>query len=84
MFVLQKAQGNHASSSHTGLYHAQLLAPGAGGNAAALLSSEWCQLLSRIGDELMLTLLLHGSIYSPLPGNNLLQLTGRPASVVGS
>lgn len=30
----------------------------------------------------MLSLLLHGSIFSPLPGNNLLQLVGRPVSVV--
>jgi hypothetical protein len=81
--LLQKVPGSRNSSSHTGLYHAQLVAPGAGGNASALLSSEWCQLLSRIGDELMLSLLLHCSIFSPLPGNNMLQLTGRPVSMVG-
>lgn len=62
------------------------MAPGAGGNAASLLSWEWCQLLSRVGDELMLALLLHGSIFSPLPGgdgSNLLQVAGRPVSLVG-
>jgi hypothetical protein len=80
----QKTHGmrGSSSSSHTGLYHAQLVAQGAGGNAAALLSSEWCQLLSRIGDELMLSLVLYGSVFVPLPGGNMLQVTGRPVSMV--
>jgi hypothetical protein len=74
--------GSSGGGAAPGLYHSQLSSPGSGGNAAALASSEWCQLLSRIGDELMLVLLLHGSIFAPLPGSNLLQLTGRPLSLV--
>lgn len=53
------------------------------GNAAALQGPDWCQLLGRVGDEVMLALLMHGSIFAPLPGGgNLLQLTGRPLSLV--
>ena len=40
-------------------------------------------LLSRCGDALMLHLLLHASVFAPLPGGCLLQLSGLPAAEVG-
>jgi hypothetical protein len=44
-----------------------------------------CQvLLSRCGDALMLHLLLHASVFAPLPGGCLLQLSGLPAAEVGA
>lgn len=44
-----------------------------------------CQvLLSRCGDALMLHLLLHASVFAPLPGGCLLQLSGLPAAEVGN
>jgi hypothetical protein len=39
-------------------------------------------LLSRCGDALMLHLLLHASVFAPLPGGCLLQLSGLPAAEV--
>jgi hypothetical protein len=41
-------------------------------------SPEWQQLLARIGDTLMLHLLLHTSIFLPLPNNSFLQVVGKP------
>jgi hypothetical protein len=45
--------------------------------AEALRSSEWRQLHARVGDELMLHLLLHAAIFAPLPNGCYLQLAGR-------
>eukprot|EP00775_Hariotina_reticulata_P002141 gene2141-2460_t len=73
----QRAGQDGASSSFIpGLYHAQQQQ--ANTSTALLLGAEWQQLLSRIGDELMLLLLLHSSIFVMLPGSNYLQVTGKP------
>jgi hypothetical protein len=52
------------------------------GDFAALLAPEWSTLLSRVGDELMLALLLHGAVFAPLPGGNYVQLAGTPVHTV--
>ena len=44
-----------------------------------LMSEPWQLLLSRIGDVLMLHLLMHAAIFKPLPNSCFLQLTGTPA-----
>ena len=44
-----------------------------------LKSKPWQLLLSRIGDVLMLHLLMHAAIFKPLPNSCFLQLTGVPA-----
>lgn len=49
---------------------------------AALLTPAWQLLLARIGDELMLHLLQHTSIFLPIGGCNVLQATGRPVTEV--
>ena len=41
-----------------------------------LKSEPWQLLLSRIGDVLMLHLLMHAAIFKPLPNSCFLQLTG--------
>ncbi|ERN05303.1 hypothetical protein AMTR_s00007p00154760 [Amborella trichopoda] len=43
-------------------------------------SRAWIQLLSRIGDSYMVHILRHVSIFLPLSGGNLLQMTGPPIS----
>ena len=56
---------------------------GAGQSDASMLeelkSEPWQLLLSRIGDVLMLHLLMHAAIFKPLPNSCFLQLTGIPA-----
>jgi hypothetical protein len=47
-----------------------------------LKSEPWQLLLSRIGDTLMLHLLMHAAIFKPLPNGCFLQLTGIPADQV--
>lgn len=47
-----------------------------------LKSEPWQLLLSRIGDALMLHLLMHAAIFKPLPNGCFLQLTGAPADQV--
>jgi hypothetical protein len=42
----------------------------------------WAVLLGRVGDEVMLALLLHGAVFSPLPGGNYVQLAGTPVHTV--
>jgi hypothetical protein len=42
----------------------------------------WCTLLGRVGDEVMLVLLLHGALFAPLPGGNYVQLAGTPVHTV--
>eukprot|EP00878_Enallax_costatus_P022079 GHUV01023412.1.p1 GENE.GHUV01023412.1~~GHUV01023412.1.p1 ORF type:complete len:205 (+),score=34.94 GHUV01023412.1:91-705(+) len=73
-------RGSSSSSFVPGLFHAQPWHPTS--TLPLLLSSEWCQLLSCVGDEVMLVLLLHGAIFTPLPGGNYLQLSGTPVHVV--
>jgi len=51
--------------------------------AQLLQGPEWCQLLERIGDTLMLHLLLHCSIFLPLRNNSFLQVAGPPIHEVG-
>lgn len=43
-----------------------------------LQGPEWQLLLQRIGDSLMIFLLLHCSIFLPLPNNSYLQVAGPP------
>lgn len=43
-----------------------------------LHSLAWRLLQERIGDELMLHMLLHTSIFVPLRNNNYLQVAGKP------
>ncbi len=47
-----------------------------------LKQPSWQLLLSRIGDSLMLHLLLHVTIFVPLPNGCYLQVTGLPAAQV--
>ena len=61
-------------------------ASGAGQSNVSMLeelkSEPWQLLLSRIGDVLMLHLLMHAAIFKPLPNSCFLQLTGIPADQV--
>jgi hypothetical protein len=41
-------------------------------------------LLGMVGDAVMLALLLHGAVFSPLPGGNYVQLAGTPMHTVSS
>ena len=50
--------------------------------ARLLRGAPWARLLSRIGDALMMHLLLHGSIFLPLPNGCFLQASGMPAPQV--
>ena len=47
-----------------------------------LKQPSWQLLLSRIGDSLMLHLLMHATIFVPLPNGCYLQVTGLPAAQV--
>lgn len=47
-----------------------------------LKQTSWQLLLSRIGDSLMLHLLMHVTIFVPLPNGCYLQVTGLPAAQV--
>jgi telomerase reverse transcriptase len=47
-----------------------------------LKSDAWQLLLSRIGDTLMLYLLMHTSLFLPMPNGCFLQVTGRPVAYV--
>lgn len=42
------------------------------------MDPEWQLLLQRVGDAIMLHLLLHCSIFLPLPNNSFLQAAGLP------
>lgn len=44
----------------------------------------WRALLGRVGDTLMLHLLLHCSVFLPLPNNSYLQVAGPPIHEVRS
>lgn len=50
--------------------------------ARMLRGASWERLLSRIGDALMMHLLLHGSIFLSLPNGCFLQVSGAPAPQV--
>lgn len=47
-----------------------------------LRGAVWERLLSRVGDALMMHLLLHSSIFVPLPNGSFLQVSGHPAPQV--
>ena len=76
----RKPGGAGAGGFVPGLFHAQQQQPSS--TAAALSSPEWATLLSRVGDELMLALLLQGVVFAPLPGGNYVQLAGAPVHTV--
>jgi hypothetical protein len=78
--TMQRKPGAASAGFVPGLYHAEQQQPNT--TNAALLAPEWCTLLSRVGDELMLALLLHGAIFQPLPGGNYVQLAGTPVHTV--
>ena len=50
--------------------------------ARMLRGAAWDCLLSRIGDALMMHLLLYGSIFVALPNGSFLQVSGVPAPQV--
>jgi hypothetical protein len=71
---MQKTPSSHGAFIQ-GLYHSEQWHPNP--HLQLLQTWAWQQLLGRLGDELMLYLLLHGSIFVPLLGNNYLQVTGK-------
>jgi hypothetical protein len=50
----------------------------------SICSLQVSTLLSRVGDELVLALLLHGAVFALLPGGNYVQLAGTPLHTVRS
>jgi hypothetical protein len=79
---LQRKPGTAGGGFVPGLYHTEQQHPNT--THAALLSPEWAVLLGRVGDEVMLVLLLHGAVFSPLPGGNYVQLAGTPVHTVST
>ncbi|WIA23695.1 hypothetical protein OEZ85_000387 [Tetradesmus obliquus] len=73
---VKRKSGTAVGGFIPGLFHAQQQQPSS--TAAALSSPDWATLLSRVGDELMLALLLQGAVFAPLPGGNYVQLAGAP------
>ncbi len=74
-----------ASSSRgfvPGLHHAEAYYPNT--TAAALRGPPWQRLLSRVGDGVMMHLLLHCSLFLPLPNGCFLQASGTPLAQVGA
>ena len=72
-----------ASSSRgfvPGLHHAEAYYPNT--TAAALRGAPWQRLLSRVGDGVMMHLLLHCSLFLPLPNGCFLQASGTPVAQV--
>ena len=63
-----------------GLHHAEAYYPNT--TAAALRSPAWQRLLSRVGDGVMMHLLLHCYLFLPLPNGCFLQAAGAPAAQV--
>ncbi len=57
------------------LYHAECWCTNT--SSQLLLAPEWQLLLARIGDSLMLHLLLHSSLFLWLPNNNYMQVAGK-------
>ena len=77
VLLLQRRPSIGGANGPPGLRHAE---PYAANTTAALLAQGgWPVLLARCGDALMLHLLLHASIFAPLPNGCLLQLSGLPA-----
>jgi len=72
--------GGAGSARGSNMRHAEAYA--ANTTAAVLKSGAWPRLLSRCGDDLMLHLLLHASLFASLPNACLLQLSGLPAAEV--
>ncbi len=66
-----------SAAGQIGLRHAEAVA--ANTTAATLLSGGWPALLTCCGDAVLLHLLLHASVFGPLPNGCLLQLAGLPA-----
>lgn len=63
-----------------GLYRTEAYYPNT--TIKQLKQPSWQLLLSRIGDSLMLHLLMHVTIFVPLPNGCYLQVTGLPAAQV--
>ena len=81
--LLQRRPSMVAISSHgfvPGLHHAEAYYPNT--TAAALRGLAWQRLLSRVGDGVMMHLLLHCSLFLPLPNGCFLQASGTPVAQV--
>ena len=79
-FQSQRRPSVGGVGGHTGLRHAEAYA--ANTTAEQLRRGAWPALLARCGDALMLHLLLHASLFAPLPNGCLLQLSGPAAADV--
>ena len=63
-----------------GLHHSEAYYPNT--TNAALCGPAWERLLSRVGDGVMMHLLLHCSLFLPLPNGCFLQASGTPIAQV--